>query len=80
MTRLRWIPVSAASSDLTARVEIGEAVLRYFVHFDLAKGGVWLAQHGGAELARGQLGEAIDCCEWHADEYAAALCGEHENA
>lgn len=76
MTRLRWIPVSAASSDLAARVEIGEAVLRYFVCFDSRNDGVWIAQHGGAELARGQLGEVIDCCEWHADEYAAAICGE----
>lgn len=76
MTRLKWIPVSVASSDLTARVEIGEAVLRYFVFHDSANGGAWVAQHGGAELARGQLGEVIDCCEWHADEYAAAMAGE----
>lgn len=56
MTRLKWIPVSVASSDLTARVEIGEAVLRYFVFHDSANGGSWVAQHGGAELARGRLG------------------------
>lgn len=78
MTRLKWIPVAAASSDLTARVEIGEAVLRYFVFHDSANGGLWIAQHGGAELARGQLGELIDCCEWHADEYAAVACEDRD--